>query len=159
MNSKTINKILHLLLILCAACATRYDKLGKNGGYTDTKINDHVYKISFQGNTRTSDTKVRQYFMRRCAEIAFLHHFPYFVIIESSDITKYTTVVSEGTPLTKAKVTAISYSERTEFTPTVQKNIPKHLIEGTIALYKEGEQPANSLKVEEVLKNTSSQIE
>lgn len=142
-------------LVLIGGCATSYKKLGKYGGYSDEKINDRVYKVSFQGNTRTSDEKVHKYFMRRCAEVALEHHFPYFIVIKSDDITKYTTVTSEGSPLTKAKVTAMSYSGNTAFVPTEQKSIPKHLIEGKIALFQEGEQPVNALKVEEVLKNNT----
>jgi hypothetical protein len=36
--------------------------------------------------------------------------------------------------------------------PTVQKSITRHLIEGTIALYKEGEQPINAISVKDILK-------
>jgi hypothetical protein len=147
--------LLFIVIISLAGCATGYQKLGKNGGYSDQKINDRVYKVSFQGNTHTSDEKVRKYFMRRCAEIALEHHFPYFIIIESEDITKYTTVMAEGSPLTKAKITAMSYSGNTAFKSTEYKSIPKHLIEGKIALFTEGEQPVNAIKVEDVLKNTT----
>ncbi|MBC7538731.1 MAG: hypothetical protein H7281_07920 [Bacteriovorax sp.] len=143
---------LFFFLLFIGGCATSYQRLGKNGGYSDEKINDRVYKVSFQGNTRTSDDKVHKYFLRRCAEVALEHHFPYFIIIEKDDITKYTTVTAEGSPLTKAKITAVSYSGNTPFVPTEQKSIPKHLIEGKIALFKDGEQPVNAIIVEEVLK-------
>jgi hypothetical protein len=142
-------------LLFIGGCATTYQKQGKYGGYSDEKINDRVYKVSFQGNTRTSDDKVHKFFMRRCAEVALEHHFPYFIIIEKEDITKYTTVTAEGSPLTKAKITAMSYSGNTAFVPTEQKSIPKHIIEGKITLFKDGEQPVNALKVEEVLKNNA----
>lgn len=143
------------LLALCSGCATRYKKLEKNAGYSEEKINDRVYKVSFQGNTHTSDEKVHNYFMRRCAEIALEHHYAYFVIIESDELTKYTTITSEGSPLTKARVTAMSYSGNTAFVPTLQKNVAKHLVEGKITFFKEGEQPANALRAEEVLKKTT----
>lgn len=142
-------------LLLFSGCASRYKKLEKNSGYTDEKINDRVYKVSFQGNTYTSDEKVYKFFLRRCAEVALEHHFPYFVIIESDEITKSTVVTSEGAPQTKAKITAMSYSGNTAYKPTEQKNIQKHKVFGLIALYKNGEQPLNAYNVEEVLKNTN----
>lgn len=155
---RLLTTIFHILLLssIITGCATPYKKLGKNGGYTDEKINDRVYKVSFQGNTHTSDEKVYKYFLRRSAEIALSHHFPYFLVIESEDITKFVTVTTEGTPQTKKKITGISYSGmgKTAFVPTEQKNIKKHLIEGKIALFQEGEQPANALSVEEILKDT-----
>jgi len=153
------NKIyIFVLVLLCCGCATPYTKLGKNGGYSDKKISPNRYEVSFQGNTRTSDEKVRKYFLRRCAEIAQQNNYTYFVITQTSDKTIYTTVVEEGSPQTKAKITAMSYSGQTAFRPTEHKIIPKHLIEGTIALYNEGNQPSTAIRVNEILKNTSSQM-
>ena len=147
------------MILFCNGCATPYVKLGKNGGYSDKKLSDNRYEISFQGNTRTSDKKVRKYFKRRCAEIAQKNNYTYFAIIESSDKIIYTTVVDEGSPQTKARVTAMSYSGGAAYRPTEEKTIPKHLIEGTIVLYNEGNQPINAIKVKDILQDTSSQKE
>ena len=139
-----------IFVLLCNGCATPYIKLGKNGGYSDKKISNNRYEVSFQGNTRTSDEKVRKYFLRRCADIARQNNYAYFVIIETSDTTIYTTVVEEGSPQTKAKITAMSYSGQNAFKPTEHKIIPKHLIEGIIDLYNEGNRPSNAIKVKDI---------
>jgi hypothetical protein len=145
--------LLIIILTALSSCATKYKELGKNGGYTDEKINDRVYKVTFQGNTRTSDEKVHQYFMRRSAEVALLHHFQYFTVIESNDITRFTTVVSNMPPVTKARTAIFPYASSTIFTPTEYKTLPKHMLTGTIQLYKEGEQPPNAFSVEKTLEN------
>lgn len=139
--------------MLMLSCATNYEKMGRNGGYAEEKINDRVYKITFQGNTRTSDKKVYDYFMRRSAEVALLNHYQYFTIIESEDITRFMTITSEGAPATKAKLTVYSYSGKTIYKPTEYKTIPKHILTGKIQFFKEGEQPMNAYSVENILKN------
>jgi len=140
---------------MITSCATKYKPMKKSEGYgyADEKINDLVYKITFQGNSKTSDEKIYQYFMRRSAEVALLHHFQYFTIIESQDLTKYTTVVSEGSPATKARVTVLAHSGEPFFTPTEYKTVPKYILVGKIQLFKEGEQPKNAYSVETILKN------
>ena len=145
-------KLFLLTSFMILGCTTPYKKLGKNGGYSDEKVNDRVYKVSFEGNTHTNDEKVRTMFLRRSAEIAHEHNFSYFSVIDSEELTKNVRVVSEGsTPVTKARITALSYSGNTTFLPTVQKNIHNHLIEGTIALFHDGEQPLDAYKVENIL--------
>ena len=42
------------------------------------------------------------------------------------------------------------------YVPTEYKNINKHLIEGKITLFKEGEQPTDAYKAEDVFKNTTN---
>lgn len=151
-KKSTIHVCLLILIIMVASCATKYGPLAKNGGYSDEKINDRVYKITFQGNTRTSDEKVYKYFMRRAAEVALDNHFQYFTIINAEDITKYITVTSVGAAVTKARVTTLPYSG-VSYYPTQYKTIPKHMLVGSIQLFKEGEQPLNAYEVEEILKN------
>lgn len=158
MNDLMKNKIVTISLILLFistlfGCATPYQKLGKRGGYTDKKINDHVYLVTFQGNDRTSDEVVYKYFLRRCAEIALEHHFSYFIVIESEEATKASVNVAEGSSRNKSSVTTMSYSNDTDYSPTLYKTIVKHIIEGKVALFKEGEEPLNAIKVEDVLKN------
>lgn len=148
---KTIS-ILSLAILL--GCATPYKKLGKRGGYKDEKINDHVYRVSFIGNTRTSDDVVYKYFLRRCAELTLENNFSFFIIIDTEDKSKTTVVTSEGSPKNnRANVTTMSYSGDTDYSPTEYKNITKHIIEGKIALFKDGEEPINAFKAEDVLKN------
>lgn len=154
-NLKNYLIFIPFFLVLTSACATKYKPMKSNEGfgYADEKINDLVYKITFQGNSRTSDEKIYHYFMKRSAEVALQHHFQYFTIIESEDLTKYTTVVSPGSPATKARVSILSHSGEPFFTPTEYKTIPKHVLVGTIQLFKEGEQPLNAYSVENILKN------
>ncbi len=134
-------------------CATPYQKMGRNGGYQDEKINDHVYRITFQGNERTSDDKVYSYFLRRSAELTLEKNFAYFIIIESEDLSKVSSNISEGSARNKKKITTMAYSGDMSYAPTENKTVIKHTIVGKIALFREGEEPIGAYKAENVLKD------
>jgi succinyl-CoA synthetase alpha subunit len=119
--------------------------------------------VAFQGNTRTKSEVVNKYFLRRCAEIALEHHYAYFIIIDTADKSKSTVVISEGIPpKAKKTITTMTYSGDTNYmppeTPALAKNITKLAIEGKIAFFKEGEEPLNAYKVEDVLKGEKNKL-
>jgi hypothetical protein len=144
-----------LIMVFClVSCTTPYQKLGKRGGYSDEKINDHIYRVTFQGNSRTADDVVYKYFIRRCAELALEHHFNYFIVIETDDkITTKINVAEGSSEKSNKKITTMKYSGETNYAPTQYKTLINHIVEGKIALFKEGEEPLNAYNVEEVLKN------
>lgn len=157
MNFKTRTELFRFLLPvlfgLMVSCATPYQKLNKRGGYKEEKINEHVYRVSFQGNTRTKDEVVHRYFLRRCAELTLEKGYQYFIVINTEDKSRAALVVQEGTPRNKAPVTTVAYSSDTGFIPVEHKNIVKHQVEGEIAMFKKGEEPIDAFKAEDVLKS------
>lgn len=142
-----------VLMIFICGCATPYQKLGKRGGYSDEKINEHVYRVTFQGNTRTKDELVYKYFLKRSAELTLEKGFNYFIIIDTEDKSKTATVAQEGTPKNQKKITTIAYSGDIDYMPTEYKHITKHILEGKIALFKEGEEPIDAFNAQDVLKS------
>lgn len=143
-----------LCLMSLGSCATKYKQMKKNDGfgYTDEKINDFVYRITFVGNDRTTDEVLGKYFQRRSAELALLHHAPYFSIIESEVISKLPDHSINRRPLTKA-IIAVQPVYDLPYPPAEFKTTPMHIITGKIQLFKDGEQPATALSVEEILKS------
>lgn len=146
------------LILLLSSCATPYQKLGKRGGYFEEKINDHVYRVSFQGNTRTKDELVHRYFLRRCAELTLEKGYQYFIVMSTEDKSRAALVVQEGTPSTKTPVTTVAYSSDRGFIPVEHKNIVKHLVEGEIALFKKGEEPIDAFNAEDVLRTIKEKM-
>ena len=53
---------------LMAGCATPYQPNGLGGGYTETKIDDTTYKVSFKGNGNAKEDRVWYFWFYRCAE-------------------------------------------------------------------------------------------
>jgi hypothetical protein len=66
-----------LPLILCS-CATGYGAKGFSGGYSDTRIDDTHYVVSFDGNGFTDKARVWNYWIYRCAELTQQHGYEYF---------------------------------------------------------------------------------
>jgi hypothetical protein len=146
-------KLVFFSLLLLSGCATPYQKLGKRGGYSDEKINEHVYRVQFQGNTHSKDELVYKYFLKRSAELTLEKGYNYFIIVNTEDKSKTAVVSQEGTAQTRKPVTTVAYSGDVDFIPTEYKNISKHIIEGKIALFKEGEEPIDAFKAQDVLKS------
>src|SRR5205814_10005987 len=105
-----------------------------------------------QGNTHTKDEVVYQNFLRRSAELALEHHYSYFLIIETNDIEKVSTVKEEQNTVAKTDVPILNSTGVIGQKPE-NKTLIKHMIQGKIAMFKEGEEPINALKVEDVLKD------
>jgi hypothetical protein len=143
--------LIFLLPLMTLACTTPYQKLGKRGGYSEQRISENVYLVSFQGNTRTKDEVVYKNFLRRCAELTLEKGYQYFNILKTEDKTKNLLVIQQGTPQSNRPVTTVAYTNDMPFIPIEHKNITKHLVEGQIALFKANEAPIDAFKAQEVL--------
>ena len=71
-----------------AACstATPYQPAGDTSrfGYTDTKIDDDVWRLSFAGNAHTSREQVENAFLYRAAEIAAAAEADGFIVLDKN---------------------------------------------------------------------------
>lgn len=70
------------------------------GGYSDMKIQDDVFNISFSGNTHTSTERAGAFTLLRCAEVTLKNGYNYFTILSGGTNIKqgaYTTPVRSHT--------------------------------------------------------------
>lgn len=74
-----------LALVMLAGCATAYGPRGLTGGYTDTRVEEDVYRIRFSGNGRTSKNTVWQYWIYRCAEFTKEKGFSHFMLLKKDE--------------------------------------------------------------------------
>lgn len=63
---------------LAASCASPYGQNTLFGGYRDTKIDDSHYQVRYDGNGNTSEEKVWNYWIHRCAELTKEKGFTHF---------------------------------------------------------------------------------
>ncbi len=70
-----------ILLLFAVGCTTRYQPEGATGGYTDARLDSTTYSVSFRGNAYTSQDKVANYMLYRCAEVTEQAGYDYFVIL------------------------------------------------------------------------------
>lgn len=96
-------KLLNILLCVSAflvGCATQYQKYSFSGGYTDVKIQDNIFKVSFYGNAYISKDNVQNFALLRSAEVALENGYSYFVVLEGESGTNqmlYTTPMTSRT--------------------------------------------------------------
>jgi hypothetical protein len=78
----------HALLLslaaLLAACATAtpYQPVQDGFGYFDQKLEEDRYRITFQGNSKTTRQTVEDYVLYRAAEVTLAHNFDYFLLVD-----------------------------------------------------------------------------
>jgi hypothetical protein len=78
--------LMGLLAVIFVGCATPYQKyddtflIGTKTGYTDSQIDEDHFSVSFIGNGNTSYDTTYSYALRRAAEVASQHGFPFFEV-------------------------------------------------------------------------------
>ncbi|MES0873816.1 CC0125/CC1285 family lipoprotein [Sinimarinibacterium thermocellulolyticum] len=82
---------LPLVFLLCAALgaacagrATPYQPVTNGYGYSEQRLEQDRYRVSFFGNARTDAETVTNYVLYRAAEITLDQGYDYFVVIDRS---------------------------------------------------------------------------
>ncbi|MBB4658022.1 CC0125/CC1285 family lipoprotein [Parvularcula dongshanensis] len=88
-------------LLTLAGCATSTPYTSAEGsrsgyGFTDQKIEDDRYRITFRGNSLTGRDTVENYLLYRAAELTLQNGYDYFVVVKD-DTEKQTNYTSVGT--------------------------------------------------------------
>lgn len=78
-----------LIVLLCTSCATTYGPNLLTGGYSDEKIDDDTYIVSFHGNGYASEERVWYFWIYRCAEITKEKGYDYFKLTPIDKTSKY----------------------------------------------------------------------
>ncbi|MFV8451338.1 CC0125/CC1285 family lipoprotein [Vibrio campbellii] len=89
-------------LVLLSGCATTYQSNGFSGGYSETQLDENVFKVAFRGNGYTSKERVADFTLLRSAELAMQNGYKYFVIVDANSYTvngTYTTPTTVTTNL------------------------------------------------------------
>jgi hypothetical protein len=77
-----------LTLTLLTGCSTPYQQTGFSGGFTETRLQENAFSVSFRGNGYTSRERSTDFALLRCAELTMEHGFRFFVIADSTQDTK-----------------------------------------------------------------------
>ena len=68
--------------LLVSSCATPYEPLDHHYGYSEKRIGNDVYEVSFLANGNSSYQRVLDFAMLRAAEIALNRHAKSFVVLD-----------------------------------------------------------------------------
>lgn len=93
-----IKKILLLATFISAiSCSTPYQASAIQGGYSEKKLSDNKFKISFSGNIYTRRYKANDFALLRSAEVADQNNFRFFKIESDSKIYMLSSTTHEIT--------------------------------------------------------------
>ncbi len=74
-----------VFMLFIQGCATTYQSTGLTGGYSETQLDENVFKVSFHGNGHTGRERVTDFTILRSAELILEHGYKYFIIIDSNN--------------------------------------------------------------------------
>lgn len=84
-------------LAACSTAPTPYQALGDNGGYSDQRIENDRFSVTFQGNSATPRDVVEEYALFRAAEVTLENGYDYFKVV-SREIEPVVESVRGGGP-------------------------------------------------------------
>lgn len=81
MKKEVTRSLIIFALLVLVNCATTYGPKKLAGGYSEEKINDLVFQVTFEGNQYSTVDQIRTYLTYRCAEVTLENGFTHFMII------------------------------------------------------------------------------
>jgi len=76
--------MLALMLAGCAADPTPYQRTANGYGFSDQRIEDNRFRVTFAGNSATPLDTVRNYMLYRAAEVTLESGHDYFVVVDQN---------------------------------------------------------------------------
>ncbi len=142
--------IISIVALFIQGCATAYQCSGFSGGYSETQLDENVFKVSFRGNGYTGRERVSDFTLLRSAELALDNGYKYFVII---DADSYTSNVTYTAPTTYNTYSTGYGSATTYATGGQSYNISKPSSSNTIVCVKEKPSTGFSYNAEFIYKS------
>lgn len=102
--------IITFAVLALAGCTTPYQRTGFKGGYSETRLQENAFNVSFRGNGYTRRERVNDFALLRCAEVTMENGFKYFAIADSSQDTKTMMYNTGGSSQTYGTVNRIGNS-------------------------------------------------
>ncbi|SMO35307.1 hypothetical protein SAMN06265219_101206 [Gracilimonas mengyeensis] len=101
-----------IISFLLVSCGTPYQALDFWGhGFSERKLSEQSYLVSFSGNESTSAIEVQNLLLRRCAELTLSEGYNYFLILDEKSDKKTSLSYIESSE---------EYSRDEEYTKSVQ---------------------------------------
>jgi hypothetical protein len=88
--------VLGLLLAACTSSPTPYQAAQNGFGYSEQRIEENRYRVSFAGNSATSRQTVEDYLLYRAAELTVQNGHDWFEVVDRNTVQDYAS--SSGSP-------------------------------------------------------------
>lgn len=99
-----MKKLLSILAVFSlVACASQTSYVAATGerdyGYSENPITDNRYRVSFRGNTNTTDDEVKDMALLRASELTLLNNYDWFRIVVQETNEQQSGTAQVGTAL------------------------------------------------------------
>jgi hypothetical protein len=152
-----------VLVIFFQGCATTYQSVGYTGGYSETQLDENVFKVSFYGNQYAGRERVTDFTLLRSAELTLKHGYKYFVIIDSNNFSKNSTHRTPTTYYTTGSAYSYGNTISGRATTTTSGgqtyNVSKPGSSNTIICYKEKPEKVFSYNAKYIYKNITQKYD
>lgn len=95
---KAYKPLITILAVILIGCSTPYKQSSATGGFSETQLDENVYKVRFRGNGYTSGEKAEELALLRSADLTMRKGYKYFVLNDSYSDAKITSIST--TPVT-----------------------------------------------------------
>ena len=130
-----------LLVLMLAGCATSYQKKGFTGGWSETQLDENLFRVNFQGNGYTSSQRAWDFALLRSAELALDNNYKYFILLGQDSVVNNSSYTTQTTSRTTGNAYATgnnaSFSATTYSTGGNTYNIAKPSSANTVLCFKE----------------------
>jgi hypothetical protein len=96
--------IIILFAALLQGCATSYIANGFSGGYSETQLDENVFKVTFRGNGYTRRERAADFTLLRSAELTLEHGYQYFMLVNANSSTSQSSYTTPTVSNTTASV-------------------------------------------------------
>ena len=148
-----------VLLVGIWSCGTPYQPYSIAGGFSETQLDENIFRVRFNGNGYTSGARSSDFCLMRSAELCKNNGFKYFVIIDESRGISKSQFKTPTTTNTTGSATAIGntvYGNSKSTTTGGQTyNISKPSNENTIICFIDKPQSGVSYNADFLFKSIS----
>ena len=82
--------------LLVGACATPYRSEKHGAGYSEFRITDDTFSVTFRANSATREETVDKYILRRASELTLEHGFGFFVVFKETGRNRSSSIGYSG---------------------------------------------------------------
>lgn len=76
-----------IMAVLLCSCATKYQRRGWSGGYSDQQLQKNIFRVSTDLNKFSSKDRAEDFTMYRACEVTLKNGYDYFIITDSENTT------------------------------------------------------------------------
>jgi hypothetical protein len=116
MHSRLRSLIVLLSLSTAMSCVTQYQPVGFGGGFSETQLDEHAFRVTFKGNGYTKHERTEDFVWLRAAELCMQHGCKFFVVVGENGGVNQSAYSTPATSYTQG--TATSYGNTTNLNAT-----------------------------------------